>query len=215
MSGEKREDLGKRATKALRNEKKIPCVMYGGEEVLHFSTVFHEVRDLVFTPDFKVADVHIDGETYRAIVKQVQWHPVTDEILHIDFLRLIEGVPVKISIPIHFEGTSPGVRNGGTLLQKLRRATVKTRPENLVTEIVLDISGLKMSDSLRVRDIELGDDVEILNDPGVPVATVASPRSLRTLLPEDLEEEEEVLEGAEEGEGEGAEAEGEEPAAEE
>ena len=215
VQGQKRTDLGKKATKAVRNEQRIPCVLYGGEKVVHFTTTPYEVRDLIYTPDFRPADVIVDGETLRCIVKDIQFHPVTEEILHIDFLRMIKGVPIKLQIPVRFEGSAPGVKNGGRLIQNVRRVTVKALPENLVGELRLDVSELEMGDSLRVRDIELEEGLSILDAPGLPIATVLVPRILKTPTPtaeEGLEDElgpMESEEGEVEGEGEGAAEEGE------
>ena len=181
ISGQVRADLGKAATKAVRKEEKIPCVLYGGDEVIHFSTTLKEVRDLIYTPDFKVAEVTVDGKSYKCFIKDIQWHPVTDAIVHLDFLRLIEGVPVKVEVPLRFHGVSPGVKNGGKLIQKLRRVKIKTTPEHLISELQVDISKLMLNQSIRVRDIDsVRKNIDVLNSPGVPVASVEIPRALRS-----------------------------------
>jgi large subunit ribosomal protein L25 len=108
-----RTDTGKKSTKAVRNSGGIPCVMYGGKEVVHFTTTHNAVKSLIYTPDFKVAEIDMDGSTQRAIVKTAQFHPVTEKIMHIDFLRLIDGIPVNLELPVKFEGSSPGVKLGG------------------------------------------------------------------------------------------------------
>lgn len=181
VNGQARPGLGKKVAKAVRNEGRIPCVLYGGDEVVHFSTTLNEVRGVVYTPDFKVAELSVDGKTYRAILKDVQWHPVSDSIMHIDFLRLVEGHPVKVEVPLRFKGVSPGVRAGGKLQQKLRRVQIKATPEHLVTEISVDISKLELGQSIRVRDIVIEEPgVEIMSSPGVPVATIEIPRALRS-----------------------------------
>lgn len=181
VNGQARPGLGKKVAKAVRNEGRIPCVLYGGDEVVHFSTTLNEVRGVVFTPDFKVAELSVNGKTYRAILKDVQWHPVSDSIMHIDFLRLVEGHPVKVEVPVRFKGVSPGVRAGGKLQQKLRRVQIKTTPEHLVTEISVDISKLELGQSIRVRDIVIEEPgIEIMSSPGVPVATIEIPRALRS-----------------------------------
>ncbi|MCB0563196.1 MAG: 50S ribosomal protein L25 [Phaeodactylibacter sp.] len=205
ISGQLRTDLGKTATKAVRNGGKIPCVLYGGDEVIHFSTNPKEVRDLIYTPDFKVAEISIDGQVYKCFIKDIQWHPVTDEIVHLDFLRLIEGVPVKVEVPLRFNGVSPGVKNGGKLIQKLRRIKIRTTPEHLIGELNVDISNLLLNQSIRVRDIDsVRENINVLNSPGVPVASVEVPRALRSATAaaeKDGEEGEEGEEGAEEGAG--------------
>lgn len=180
IKGEIRTDLGKKGAKETRDNGKIPCVLYGGKEVVHFSTTLNEVRHLIYTPDFKVANVEVDGKPFRCIVKEKQFHPVTDQIIHLDFLRLEEGHSVKVEIPVRFQGTSPGVKNGGKLLQKIRSVKIKALPENIVDELTVDISHLDLGQSIRIRDIQPGDGIEILNAPGTPVATVEIPRALRS-----------------------------------
>ncbi len=180
INGHPRTDLGKKGTKAVRNEEQIPCVLYGPGLSEHFSTDAASVRHLIYTPDFKVAEVSVGGQTHRCIVKDVQYHPVTERILHIDFLRLTEGHPIKVEVPLRFSGTAIGVKGGGKLQQKVRRVKIKTTPEHLVTELKLDISGLEMGQSIRIRDIKPPHNVEILNAPGTPVATIDIPRALRS-----------------------------------
>lgn len=180
VSGQIRTDLGKKASKAIRGTGQIPAVLYSKDDVIHFTTTHKAVKPLIYTPEFKVGEVEVEGKTYRCIVKDVQWHPVTDEIVHIDFLRLIDGHPVKLQIPVTFKGTSPGIRAGGTLQQAVRRINVKTVPEKIVSKLTLDISGLELGQAIRVRDIEAIDGVEIMNPPGMPIATVEVPRALRS-----------------------------------
>lgn len=180
INGTPRTDLGKKATKAIRNQGFIPAVLYGGNEVIHFNTTSADVRELVYTPDFKRADITVDGTTYPCILKEVQYHPVTDEIVHIDFLRLVDGTPVKVEVPVRFKGQSPGVKQGGKLIQSVRRVKIKTMPEHLVDELLLDISSMNLGSSIRVRDIEVGEGIEIMNSPGIPVAAIEIPRALRS-----------------------------------
>ena len=180
IKGEARTDLGKKFTKSVRNEGKIPCVLYGKDEVAHFSTTLKDIKSIVYTPEFKVAEIELAGNTYRCILKDVQYHPVTDEILHIDFLKLIDGHPVKVEVPIKFTGTSPGVKSGGKLIQQVRRIKIKTVPEKIVDELTLDISSLELGQSIRVRDIQAIEGIEIMNSPGIPVALVEIPRALRS-----------------------------------
>ena len=180
VNGELRPELGKKGSKAVRNAGRIPCVLYGGDEVTHFSVAFNDVRDLIYTPDFKLAEISLDGKIQKAILKDTQFHPVSDDIRHIDFLRLVEGAPIKVEVPVRFKGVSPGVKVGGKLQQKLRRVKIKTTPDNLIDELHVDISSLELGDSVRVRDIEAVDNIEILNSPSVPLGTVETPRALRS-----------------------------------
>ncbi len=197
VNGTPREDMGKKSTKAVRNAGLIPCVMYGGEDIFHFTTTFKEIKNLVYTPDFKIAEIHLNGNTYRCILKEAQFHPVKENVLHLDFLQLVENKAIRVEIPVHFRGVSLGEKDGGKMIQSLRRIKVKTTPENLVDELLVDISNLELGQSIRVRDIDAHEGMEIINAPGIPIATVEVPRVLRS-------EEAEEAEAAEEAEKEAA-----------
>jgi len=199
ITGQIRPEIGKQHVKALRKQGNIPCEMYGGEENIHFSVNPLEVNILIYSSDFKLVDVVINEETYRCLIKEVQFHPVNDSILHIDFQRLVENRKVNIEVPIRFEGVSPGVKNGGQLIQKVRKVKVRTTPEKIVNEIVLDISHINLGQSVRVRDIESTENFEILNKPGIPLASVEVPRALKSATPEE-EAEAEAAAKAEESE---------------
>lgn len=180
INGQIRKDLGKKGAKAVRDQEQIPCVLYGGDEVVHFSTTPADVRHLIYSADFKIAEVVVDGKPFKCILKDKQFHPVTDAILHLDFLRLVDNQPVKVEVPLRFKGTAAGVKAGGKLLQKLRTVKIKTIPQKLVDEINLDVSHLELGQSVRVRDIAAIEGVEILNSPSIPVATIEIPRALRS-----------------------------------
>lgn len=180
VSGKLRTNLGKSASAQIRREGGIPCVMYDAKNVIHFTTELKEIKKLIYTPKFKLADLTIDGKTYKCIVKEYQMHPVTDTIIHIDFLHLLEGQSVKIEVPVKFVGSSPGVKSGGKLLQMLRRVKLKTTVEHLIDEVTLDISNLKLGHSIRIRDIQPNEGVEIMNNGATPVAIVEIPRALRS-----------------------------------
>jgi len=194
VQGQIRENLGKSGAKATRRNESIPCVLYGGNENIHFSASFKDVRHLVYTPAFKLADIDIDGKTYRAILKEAQFHPVSEEILHIDFLRLIENHKVKVDIPVRLKGTAAGVKTGGVLQQLLRKVKVVTTPENLVDELSADVSHLQMGQSVRVKDIATSEEVQILNNPNVPIGIIEVPRALRSASSAMEEEEEKANE---------------------
>jgi large subunit ribosomal protein L25 len=180
VSAAKREDLGKKATKQVRKDERIPGVLYSKDGLVHFTTTHKDVKTLIFTPEFHVAELNIDGEDYRCIVKDVQWHPVTDEIIHLDMLQLIDGHPVKVEVPVRFKGSAPGVRVGGKLIQNVRRVRIKATPESLVDELAVNISKLEMGQSVRVRDINAPAGVEIMTPGGTPIATIEIPRALRS-----------------------------------
>lgn len=180
VNGKTRTDLGKKATKAVRKDGGIPCVMYGAGNPVHFVTNHASVKKLIFTPEFQLAEVSVDGGSQKCIIKSIQYHPVTEQIQHIDFLALIDGQSVKVDLPVRFRGVSPGVLEGGRLTPSMRRVKVKTVPEALVNELVLDISSMKLGDAIRVRDIDPIDGIEVMSGPSIPVATVEVPRALRS-----------------------------------
>ena len=183
IQGTLRETIDKKATKAIRKEDGIPCVMYGGSEVHHFSAPAPDFRHLVYTPDFKIAEIELNGQTYKAIIKDVQFHPVTDKILHIDFVELVTGQAVKLELPIKLVGQAEGAKIGGQVVQKMRRILVKTMPENLIDRIEaieVDITALNMGQSARVRDIPSQDGMEVFANPSLPVATIEVPRAMRS-----------------------------------
>lgn len=179
IQGTTRSEFGKKGSKIDRNNGLVPAVMYGGNESVHFTVTPASVKHLVYTPDFKVADIEVDGKHYKAILKSTQFHPVTDELIHIDFLRLIEKTPVKVEVPLRFKGSSPGVKVGGKLIQQLRKIKIKTTPEYLVDELKADISKLDLGQALRVREVLVPKGVEILNNGATPVALIEIPRALK------------------------------------
>lgn len=186
VSGEVRENLGKKSSKATRREGLVPAVLYGAGDPVHFTIKSLDVRSLIYTPEFKLAELTVGGKTYKAIVKDYQFHPVTDALRHVDFLALQDGHPVKVQVPVIFEGDSPGVRGGGKLQIAVRRIKIKTTPENLVDKLVLDISKLELGSAIRVRDIKPNEGVEIMNPGGQPVASVEVPRALRSAATAEL-----------------------------
>ena len=188
INGTPREEMSKSEVKAARNAGLIPCVLYGSaNENIHFTTTQSDVRHLVYTAEFKLAEVVVNGKTYRCILKGIQFNPVNDTISHIDFLELTNGRKVVVEVPLSFEGVSPGVRAGGKFVQKARRVKIKTTPENLVDKIAVSISGMKLGHSLRIRDIASVPGVEIVNPQALPIATIAIPRALKGPLVEEEE----------------------------
>ncbi|HLG35298.1 MAG TPA: 50S ribosomal protein L25/general stress protein Ctc [Bacteroidia bacterium] len=165
----------KQAVKLLRTEGKIPCVLYGGKDVIHFTAPILSFRDLVYTPHVYTVDLSIDGEQRKAIMKEIQFHGVTDKILHIDFLELTAGKPVVMDIPLKFTGSAEGVREGGELRTKLRKLKVKALAENLPDEIELDVSKLNISEAIRVKDVKIKG-CEILDLPNNIITAVKMPR---------------------------------------
>lgn len=180
LKGAPRTELGKKSTKALRNANLVPCVLYGGEQNVHFSVSPQELRDLIYTDEFRVAAVEVDGQTYNAIIKAIQFHPVTDRIMHVDLLQLADGKLIKAEIPVRLVGTATGVRVGGVLMQKIRKVKVMTTPDKLSAFINVDVEHLTLGKSIRVRDIQVEEGIEIINSGGIPVASVEVPRALRS-----------------------------------
>jgi large subunit ribosomal protein L25 len=179
VTGTARTGFGKSAAKVDRANEAIPCVLYGGNDNVHFTTSWADVRHLVYTSDFKTVEITIDGNTHKAMLKDVQFHPVTEQILHVDFLLLTPGVPVKVALPLRLKGQSPGVKAGGKLLQSVRKIKVKCLPEKMVEELFLDISKLDLGGAGRVRDIEAVEGIEIMMSSAIPVVTIEIPRALR------------------------------------
>jgi len=176
--GYKRANLGKQDSKKLREEGLVPGVLYGGESQVHFYSPMILFRELVYTPDVYIVNLNIEGDEYRCILQEVQFHPVSDIILHVDFLMLFDDKPVKMDIPVEFHGTAPGVVKGGRLFAKLRTITVKALPKDLPDKIDVSISKLDLGKSVKVRDLEPGN-YQIMNSPQVSIATIETPRVLR------------------------------------
>jgi len=197
LSGAPRTETGKKATKADRAAGRIPCVAYGRSGAEHFTVTPTDVRKLVFTGVFNVVDLTIGDSAQKAILKAVQYHPTTDAIEHIDFVKVEEGHPIKVEIPLRTKGDSVGVKGGGRLIQSVRKIKVKTEPSNLVDELFVDISSLDLGDAIRVRDIECPEGIQIMNNSAVPVAMVEVPRALRSAATAALKEEA-TAEGGEE-----------------
>ena len=178
--GQIRTGLGKSETNSLRKEGKIPCVIYGTGETLHFATEPLSVRDLIYTNEFRKAKVQLDGKDVECIVKDVQYHPVSDSIVHIDFQALVSGKSVIVNLPLKLQGVSDGQKVGGTLVQKMRKLQVFAKPEALVEFISVDITTLELGKSLRVRDVKLPEGVEAITNSSIPVASIDIPRALRS-----------------------------------
>ncbi len=175
-----RGDLGNVSTKAIRKSNRIPCVLYGGNEIQHFTLAPLDLRTLVYSPEFKIVVINVDGQQHRCILKDVQYHPVTESIMHIDFLRLIENHPIKVEVPISFEGVAVGLKSGGKLIKKMRKVNIKTKPEHLIDKIILDTTSMALGQSQRIKDLVLSEGIEVLNNENIPVASIEIPRALRT-----------------------------------
>ena len=200
IKAQKRDTFGKKANSKIRKQGLIPAVLYAKDGVDHVVVIPKDLKSLVYTSEFKLAELEINGQKHKAIVRDIQFHPVSDAILHIDFLRLIDGVSLTCEVPVIFHGESPGMKEGGTLMPILRTVTLKTTPDRLVDQVSGDISGMELGSSLKVKDLEIPEGIEIMNVSGAPVCVVDIPRAAK--LEEELEEEEVLAEGEEVAEGE-------------
>ena len=199
IKGSKRESVGKVSTKALRNADKVPCVLYGGEKPLHFSANELDFSKLVYTPNAHTVVLDIYGDQkINAILQDIQFHPVSDKILHVDFFQLSEDKEVNMEIPLINEGSAPGVMlEGGTLDISKRKLKVRALPKNLPDFITVHISSLKLGEKISIADLEI-EDFTILHPENTVVCKVRTSRASMSI------EEEEALEG--EATEEGAEA---------
>lgn len=178
ISGSPRENVGKRDAKELRYQGLVPAVLYGGKKQLHFSVSASGLKSLVYTPDVHFVDLDIAGEKYQGIVQEVQFHPLTDQIRHIDFLELDDKKEVAMNIPIKLTGVSPGVKSGGKLIQKLRGLRVKALPKDLPQYIEVSLNALEVGKSVRVEQIKI-DKVKVLNNSDDTIVSVVMSRALR------------------------------------
>ena len=188
IKGSKRESVGKVATKALRNAGMVPCVIYGGEKPVHFSAEEKAFKKLVYTPDVFTASLDVDGQKTTAILQDIQFHPVSDRILHVDFYQLFDDKEVTMNIPVKLTGTSPGVLNGGSLRFTNRKLKIKALPANLPDYVTADISELKIGSKLLVTSL-FNDEYTFMHPDNTVVVQVRTSRNATA-------EEEEVTEEA-------------------
>ena len=198
INGSQRESVGKKSTKALRNAGQVPCVIYGGDKSVHFSANELAFSKLVYTPNAHTVVIAIEGgETYNAVLQDIQFHPVTDKILHIDFYQLFEDKEIAMDIPVRIIGNSIGVKNGGNLRRNRRKLRVKALPTNLPDFVEADITPLKIGDKLFIADFQ-NDAYKFLHSDDTVVCQI---KRSRVSVDEEVDEEEleEGAEGAVEG----------------
>jgi large subunit ribosomal protein L25 len=176
IKGSQRESVGKVATKALRNAGQVPCVIYGGDKSVHFSAEELAFKKLVYTPNVYTASIEIGDETYAAILQDIQFHPVTDKITHVDFYQLFSGKEISMNIPVKLTGASKGVLIGGALRHNMRKLRVKALPANLPDVIEADITELEIGSKLTVASLK-NDDYTILHSDTTVVAQVRMSRN--------------------------------------
>jgi len=178
IEGQLRTESGKKATRQLRSQGMVPAVIYGGKTEINFAAPATSFKNIVYTSEFMLANVQINGNAYRCILKDLQFDKVTDELTHVDFLELVEDKKVIATLPLNYVGTPVGVKAGGKLVTKMKAIKVKTLPKYLKEHIDVDLSNLELNGNLRVENI-IAENMEILNSPRIPIASVTMTRQLK------------------------------------
>jgi large subunit ribosomal protein L25 len=177
ISGSPRENVGKKDAKLARRSGQIPCVLYGGAEQIHFSADVKAFKNLIYTPEVHIARINVSGNEYDAVMREVQFHPTSDEILHVDFMQLFAEKEIKLDIPVNLVGVAEGVRAGGKLIKKQRLLKVRAIPANLPDSILVNVEKLSVGGIIRAKEITVKNMV-ILNDPQTVIATVKGKRGV-------------------------------------
>ena len=178
IEGQLRTETGKKATRQLRSQDLVPGVIYGGEKEISFAAPSMAFKTFVYTPEFQQAEVKLNGKTYNCILKDLQFDKVTDKLIHIDLMELVQDKKVIADIPIKFTGVAKGVKEGGHLIIKMKSLKVKSLPKYLKEQIEVDITNLDLNGNIRVEDVKEAN-YEILNSPRIPVASVVLTRQLK------------------------------------
>lgn len=178
IEGQSRSEHGKTATRRLRSEGNVPCVIYGGKETVHFSAPVMAFRSLVYTPEFQLAEITVNGKTYTTIMKDLQFDVLTDELAHVDFLELVDDKKVIANLPLKFVGQPEGVKAGGRLEVKVKNLKVRTLPKFLKDHIDVNIENLQLNGNVRVEGV-VAENMEIMNSPRIPIASVVMTRALK------------------------------------
>ncbi|CDG50006.1 50S ribosomal protein L25/general stress protein Ctc [Cardinium endosymbiont of Bemisia tabaci] len=177
--GYKRANLGKAESKKLRTAAQVPGVLYGGTEQVHFHVPMVLLRDLIYTPHAHFVDLNIEGSIYRCILQEMQFHPVSEMMLHVDFLQIFDSKKIKMDIPTAFVGKAIGVAKGGVLAKKQRKLPISAYPKNMPSIVDIDVSHLDLGQIVRVHQIPMAN-YTILALPNTPVASIEIPRALRS-----------------------------------
>lgn len=178
LKGAVRENLGKKGSKKIRTNEQVPCILYGGEKNIYFSVVERDLKPILYTPEVYLIKLEIEGKQYTAKIQDLQFHPVSDSPIHIDFLQVFDDKKITIELPVKVNGSSIGVKEGGKLTQELRKLKVKGFIKDLPNEIDLDITELALGKSMRVGDLNF-QGFEILNIKTNPVVSVRATRASR------------------------------------
>ncbi|HEX8316255.1 MAG TPA: 50S ribosomal protein L25 [Flavisolibacter sp.] len=178
IEGQLRTEHGKSATRQIRSQELVPGVIYGGAQEINFSAPAKAFKSLVYTPNFQLAEVTVDGKTYRCILKDLQFDKVSDALIHVDLLELVEDKKIIAQVPLKFTGVASGVKAGGRLVPKMKSLKVKTYPKYLREQIEVAVDALEIGGNLRVQDVK-DENYEILNSPRIPIVSVVTTRALR------------------------------------
>jgi large subunit ribosomal protein L25 len=178
IEGQLRTESGKKSTRQLRSQQLVPAVIYGGKTEVNFSAPAPAFKEIVYTSEFMLADITVEGKTYRCILKDLQFDKVTDALIHVDFLELVDDKKVIATLPLKYVGTPAGVKAGGKLVLKMKSIKVKTYPKYLKEVIEVDISNLQLNENIRVENI-VADNMEKMNSPRIPIASIAMTRQLK------------------------------------
>jgi large subunit ribosomal protein L25 len=177
LTGELRSNLGSKSSRALRNEGKVPCVLYGGSELIHFFIYSPDFKNLVYTPNTYKVQLTIEGKKYQAILQDMQFHPVNEAIIHADFLLVDDKKQVTVSIPVKVTGNSPGVRSGGKLIQKVQRLKIKGLISNIPDSVDVNIDTLDLGQSIKIKQINIPN-IDILDSKDNAIVTVKMTRNV-------------------------------------
>ena len=178
IEGHLRTDHGKKAARQIRSQENVPAVIYGGAQEVNFYASAKAFKPLVYTGEFQIAEVTVDGKMYRCILKDLQFDKVSDALIHLDLLELVDDKKVVATLPLKFVGTSVGVKEGGKLVIKIKSLKVKALPKDLVETINVDITNLALNENIRVEDVK-APGLEIMNSPRIPIASVVMTRQLK------------------------------------
>ena len=179
LEGHRRENLGENTSKKLRKNAYVPGVLYGGAKNFHFAVGMGQLKTLVYTPDAYFIDLKVDGKVHSCILQDLQVHPVSEMILHMDLLEINAKKTIKMEIPVKLKGNAPGVLAGGLIVKKLRKLTIKALPIDMPSHIDVVIDQLELGAILKVNKAPKGA-YEIVNAPQAPIVTIEIPRALRS-----------------------------------
>jgi large subunit ribosomal protein L25 len=178
IEGQLRTESGKKSTRQLRLQQQVPAVIYGGSSTVSFAAPATAFKSIVYTSEFMFAEVKVDGKMYKCILKDLQFDKVSDALIHVDLLELVDDKKVVATLPLKYTGTPEGVKVGGKLVLKIKSVKVKTLPKYLRENIEVDITNLQLNENLRVENI-VAENMEIMNSPRIPIASVTMTRQLK------------------------------------